>query len=74
MARVLIIVGIIFIVTGVLWLAFPRALSWFGKLPGDITIQSGNTRVFIPIVSMLLLSAAFTLVVNIVAWLLRQFR
>jgi H+/Cl- antiporter ClcA len=73
-ARVLIVVGIIFVVTGLIWLAFPKALSWFGKLPGDINIQNGNTRIFIPVVSMLLVSVALTLVVNVVAWLLRQFR
>jgi hypothetical protein len=73
-ARVLISIGLILVAVGVLWLVFPRVLSWFGKLPGDINIQNGNTRVFIPIVSMLLVSVALTAIVNLVAWLVRIFR
>ncbi|WP_433299219.1 DUF2905 domain-containing protein [Pseudonocardia sp. CA-142604] len=29
-------------------------LSWLGHLPADIRIVSGNTRIYIPITSMLL--------------------
>lgn len=39
--------------------------SWFGRLPGDIRYQGESTRVFIPITSMLLLSAVLTLLVNL---------
>ncbi len=39
--------------------------SWFGKLPGDIRIEGGRTRVVIPLTSMLLVSLAITLVVNL---------
>ena len=45
------------------------ALSWFGRLPGDIRITGEHTRVFIPITSMLLILLALTLVLN----LLRRF-
>jgi len=38
-------------------------------LPGDIRYESGNVRVYIPIVSMLLISLALTLIFN----LLRRF-
>jgi hypothetical protein len=37
------------------------ALSWFGRLPGDVNIDRGNVRVFIPITSMLLASVALSL-------------
>jgi len=39
--------------------------SWFGRLPGDIRYQSENTRVFVPITSMILVSAALTLLLNL---------
>ena len=39
--------------------------SWFGRLPGDIRYQGENTRVFIPITSMILASAVLTLLVNL---------
>ena len=42
-------------------LAATGALSWFGRLPGDIRIERGNTRVYAPIVSMLLASLALSL-------------
>jgi hypothetical protein len=40
-------------------------VNWFGRLPGDLRLGSGNTRVFIPITSMILLSIILTIVVNL---------
>jgi hypothetical protein len=37
------------------------ALSWFGRLPGDINIDRGNVRVFVPITSMILASIVLSL-------------
>lgn len=52
-------IGLVTVAVGVLaWLG---ALSWFGRLPGDIRIRTENTRVYFPITSMLLLSAVLTL-------------
>jgi len=42
-------------------------LDWFGRLPGDIRIERGNTRVYVPITSMVIVSIALSLVVHIVA-------
>ncbi len=42
------------------------AFGWFGRLPGDIRIETGGTKVFIPITSMLLVSVALTLISGIV--------
>jgi uncharacterized protein HemY len=46
-------------------LARTGALSWIGKLPGDIRIVSGSTRIYIPFTSMLLIS----LILNVLLWL-----
>lgn len=43
------------------------AFSWFGRLPGDIRIETENSRVFIPLGSMLIVSAVLTLVVNLIS-------
>lgn len=59
-------VGIVLVVIG--GLAWAGWLSWFGHLPGDIRFTSGNTMVFIPITSMLILSIVLTLVVNLIRW------
>jgi hypothetical protein len=37
------------------------ALGWFGRLPGDIRIERDSVRIYIPLVSMLLVSAALSL-------------
>jgi len=36
-------------------LAWTGALSWFGRLPGDIRIERDTVRVYIPFMSMLVL-------------------
>ena len=64
----LVIVGGVFIIVVGL-LIYSGALGWFGRLPGDIRYESGSVRVYIPIVSMLLISVALTLLFN----LLRRF-
>jgi Protein of unknown function (DUF2905) len=43
-------------------LIFTGRLSWFGRLPGDIRYEGRRTRVYAPLVSMLLLSLVLSLV------------
>ena len=59
--------GVLIIVVGLL--IYSGALSWFGRLPGDIRYESGNARVYIPLVSMLLVSLVLTVLFS----LLRRF-
>ena len=42
------------------------ALDWFGRLPGDIRIESERTRIYVPITSMLILSIALSVLLAIV--------
>lgn len=60
-------IGIALVVIGLL--VASGAFSWFGRLPGDLRIKGENTRVYVPITSMLLVSLALTVVLN----LLRRF-
>jgi hypothetical protein len=56
--------GVALIVVGVLiWLGW---MSWFGRLPGDIRYESDTTRIYAPIVSMLLVSVVLSLVFALV--------
>ncbi len=64
---VVIIGGLCLMVAGVL--IYIGALSWFGRLPGDIRYESEHVRVYVPIVSMLLVS----LVLSLLFYLLRRF-
>lgn len=55
----LIVIGAVLVLVGLL--ATTGALSWFGRLPGDIRIERGNSRLYVPITSMLLISLVLSL-------------
>lgn len=65
MARWLMIIGAVLIGLGALLHFAPSALQWFGRLPGDIRIETGSGRIFVPITSMLLISLLLTLLVQL---------
>lgn len=52
--------GICLIAIGLL--IYSGGLNWFGRLPGDIRYESERTGVYIPIVSMLIVSLALSLI------------
>jgi hypothetical protein len=62
--------GIVLVLVGVL--AWTGALAWLGNLPGDIRIVSGNTRIYIPFASMLLISLALNVLVWLFLWLFKN--
>ena len=49
------------------FLIFSRRLTWFGRLPGDIRYTGQRTRVYAPLVSMLLLSLVFSLIMYLLS-------
>jgi hypothetical protein len=61
------LVGIAIILIGLL--VWSGALSWFGRLPGDIRYERETVRIYVPIVSMILVSA----VLSLVLYLARRF-
>ena len=67
-------VGLLIVVGGAClivigFLVYSGGLNWFGKLPGDIHYEGERSQVYIPIVSMLLVSIALSLIF----YLLRRF-
>jgi hypothetical protein len=45
-------------------------MSWFGRLPGDIRMESERSRVYVPLVSMLVISIVLSVVVSLLRrWL-----
>lgn len=62
--------GILVAVIGVV--IWAGGFSWFGRLPGDIRIERGNVRVYIPLGSMLVVSLTATLVLAVVRHLFRR--
>lgn len=60
MARTLIIIGLLLVAAGVLWPLIHRL--GLGRLPGDILVERGNFRLYVPITTSLLVSAVLSLV------------
>jgi len=56
--------GVVLVIVG--GLAWAGWLSWFGRLPGDIRITSGDTKIFIPITTMVIVSVAATVVLSLI--------
>ena len=64
-ARVFIVLGLVVLGTGLLLLLLERAGvrpgEWLGRLPGDVRVERGSTRIYFPWVTCLVLSALATL-------------
>lgn len=58
------VVGLVFVAVGLV--AMTGLFDWFGRLPGDIRIERGSTRVYIPVTSMIIVSIVLTLIVQVV--------
>jgi hypothetical protein len=61
---VLVVLGVALVVVGLL--VWSGALSWFGRLPGDIRIERDSVHIYIPLVSMLLVSVALSLLLYLI--------
>jgi Protein of unknown function (DUF2905) len=66
MARWLIVVGLVLVVAGLLWPWLARL--GLGRLPGDIVIERDHFRLYLPIMTSILLS----LVLSLILWLLNR--
>jgi hypothetical protein len=72
LGRRLLIAGGAIVLLGLVLLLLVGRIPFFGRLPGDISIQRGNTTFFFPIVACLVLSVVLTVVVNLLLLLLRR--
>ena len=62
-----VIAGGALVVAGLL--IYSGALSWFGRLPGDIRYEGEHTRLYFPLVSSILVSV----LLSVLLYLLRRF-
>ncbi len=67
LGRWLITLGMVLVGLGVLW-PWMISRSGLGRLPSDIVIERENFRLYIPIVSSLLIS----IVLTVILWLLNR--
>ena len=63
--KALVALGILIVAAGLALQYAPWLLSWFGRLPGDLSFTRGGTRIFLPVTSMLLVSIVLTIVLNV---------
>jgi hypothetical protein len=56
--------GVGLVIVGLL--VWSGALSWFGRLPGDIRIERESVHVYIPLVSMLVVSVVLSLLLSLI--------
>ena len=66
MTRLLITLGVVFIIVGLAWPWLSKL--GLGRLPGDIVIERENFRFFFPITTMIVISLALSLIF----WLFRK--
>jgi hypothetical protein len=66
LGQLIIVVGLGIIVVGSVTMR--GWLGWFGHLPGDVRVERENVRVYVPIVSMLLISLLF----SVLSYVLRR--
>jgi len=63
-ARLLIAAGLVLVALGVLVIVAQRMRLPLGHLPGDVVWRGRHTTVYFPWVTMLVLSAILTLILN----------
>lgn len=59
MAKMLILIGLALVIAGLVWVVGER--MGFGRLPGDIVVERENFRLYIPIMTSLLISVGLSL-------------
>jgi hypothetical protein len=64
MARFLVVLGLVLLLAGLIWSYLSQI--GFGRLPGDIVIQRENVTLYFPLMTCLLLSVLFSLVLWVV--------
>ncbi len=63
--KLLVLIGIFIVLVGLVFMAIESFTGGRG-LPGDIVFRRGNLTVFLPIVTMILVSLILTLILNLV--------
>ena len=70
LGKVLLVVGVVLVGAGVLLVFGARLPFRLGRLPGDISYQGRHGSFYFPIVTCIVLSVGFTLIL----WIINYFR
>ena len=66
LGQLIVAVGLILVVLGLM--AMRGWLGWFGHLPGDVRVERGDMRVYVPVISMLLIS----ILLSVLSYVIRR--
>lgn len=64
LGRILLVVGGVVLLLGLILTFAGNALP-LGRLPGDLSFEWGNVRVFLPLATMILVSVVLTILLNL---------
>ncbi len=64
--RLLLIAGAVMAAMGGVLLLAGRGIPWLGRLPGDILVHREGVTLYVPIVTMLLVSVVLPVLLNVV--------
>jgi hypothetical protein len=62
--RALIVLGVVLVVVGLV-VAFADRIPYLGRLPGDIVVKKRGFTLYFPLMTALLVSLVFTLLLNL---------
>ena len=66
LGQLIVAVGLILVVLGLM--AMRGWLGWFGHLPGDVRVDRENMRMYVPVISMLLIS----ILLSVLSYVIRR--
>lgn len=64
--KLIILIGLAFVVIGILIYFFHDKLKWLGRLPGDIRIVRPGFSFYFPITTMIIVSVVFSILFQII--------
>ncbi len=70
MAKLLIMIGAIFLLSGMAYYVFGDRMNWIGNLPGDIRIERENFKFYFPITTCILASIVFSILWKLIRTIL----
>ena len=65
LGKLLILIGGLIILIGLV-IQYHDRIPFLGKLPGDILIERGNTKIYFPVMTSLLISVILSLIIYII--------
>jgi len=70
LGKIVIAAGSMIVVAGIIIWLFGDKLRFLGRLPGDIRYESANTRVYIPVTTMILVSV----LLSFILWMIQKLK